>query len=460
MLFEFVEPSDEDPGPVPVGLASVSVQYGEISALDDVTLSILPGQFLAITGDNGSGKSTLARLLAGAAPTSGAVMRCGAVGLGWPGGTAMIGQRPDAQVLGLCVKDDVVWGLGDPGAVDVDALLATVGLHGLGDQDTATLSGGQLQRLAVAAALARNPRLLISDESTAMIDPTGRAELMALFRRVVRERGMAIVHITHNPGEAAAADHVIRLERGRVETETGPPTAMARRVRVPTVVASTDAQIVLTDLSHHYSPGTPWERQALELVNLTVDGGEGVLVVGENGSGKSTLAWIIAGLLRPTGGKALLAGEPTDRQRGTVGIAFQHSRLQLQRPTVGADIADAAGWTPGEAEERITDALAVVGLEPALAERSIEQLSGGQQRRVALAGLLARSPHVLVLDEPFAGVDVPTRAGLVELFGEMRITLGLTLIIVTHDPAPLMEVCPRVVQLARGRLVDSEATEL
>lgn len=457
VLAGLVESSDAPPAPVPVALADVSVEYGEIKALEHVGLSIRAGEFIAITGDNGSGKSTLARLLAGAAPTTGAVIRDGTVGLGRRGGTALISQRPDAQVLGLRVADDVVWGLEDHAEVDVEALLATVGLAGLGDQDTATLSGGQLQRLAVAAALAREPRLLISDESTAMVDPAGRTQLMGLFQRLVRERGMTIVHITHNLGEAAAADRLIRLERGRVVTDPEWPVASARPMRPPTAVPSADARLVLTDVSHTYARGTLWERQALERVNLTIDAGEGVLVVGGNGSGKSTLAWIIAGLLRPTGGAAVVAGRPTHKQRGTVGLAFQHARLLLQRPTVGADIADAAGWTRGEAGRRVSDALALVGLEPDVATRSIEQLSGGQQRRVVLAGLLARRPRVLVLDEPFAGVDAPTRAGLVDLLAEMRMTLGLTLIIVTHDPEPLSELCPRVVHLAGGRVLPSEA---
>jgi energy-coupling factor transport system ATP-binding protein len=196
------------------------------------------------------------------------------------------------------------------------------------------------------------------------------------------------------------------------------------------------------------------------------------MFAGDNGSGKSTLAWIIAGLLRPTDGTCLLDGVPTHRRRGRVAIAFQHARLQLQRPTVGQDIADAAGLhalpqgahhsgpDPAELDARITFALRSVGLDPGLAARSVEQLSGGQQRRVAIAGLLARNPRVLVLDEPLAGLDAPARLGLAGLLTELRERAGLTLIVVTHDPEPLAEVCPRVVRLDHGRIVEDTGAEV
>jgi energy-coupling factor transport system ATP-binding protein len=491
----------ETVSPLPVELHGVTVRYGPVHALFDLDLRVPAGQFIAVVGDNGSGKSTLARLLAGARPTAGVIHRDGAVGLGRPGGTAMITQRPEAQVIGLRVADDVVWGLPEDHAVDVEALLQTVGLAGMSTRDTATLSGGQLQRLAVAAALARGPRLLISDESTAMVDPAGRAALVALFAELPRSHGTTVVHITHHDAEAAAADRVLRLERGRLVSDSVPdldartrpepvlPARMApapvRPAPVPHAPASylraapppvpRSGELTLRELGHNYGHDTVWEHRALEAVTLSVDAGEGLLVVGENGSGKSTLAWIIAGLLRPTYGLCLLDGQPVRRRRGAVAIAFQHARLQLQRPTVGEEIIDAAGWLstdelrnrveaartdPGvarvldaELNRRVARALSVVRLEPELATRSIEELSGGQQRRVAIAGLLARDPHVLVLDEPLAGLDAPARAALIELLGELRETRGLTLVVVTHDPELLAKICPRMIRLERGRVV-------
>jgi energy-coupling factor transport system ATP-binding protein len=145
------------------------------------------------------------------------VQRAGDAGLGRMGGTALVAQRPDSQVLGARVGDDVRWGL-PPGTVDdaaVDEVLASVGLAGFAARDTATLSGGELQRLAIAAALVRHPALLISDESTAMLDPEGRDLVLALLTQLP-VRGTTVVHITHERREAAAADLVVVLDEGRV----------------------------------------------------------------------------------------------------------------------------------------------------------------------------------------------------------------------------------------------------
>ncbi len=137
-------------------------------------------------------------------------------------------------------------------------------------------------------------------------------------------------------------------------------------------------------------------------ITFTVNEGDGVLVHGLNGSGKSTLAWIMAGLTVPTYGACLLDGVPVAQQVGSVAISFQAARLQLMRSTVGREIASAAGFSKHD-HDHVARALEMVGLDAALAQRRIDQLSGGQMRRVVLAGLLARSPRALILDEPLAG---------------------------------------------------------
>ncbi|TML43549.1 MAG: DUF2232 domain-containing protein [Actinobacteria bacterium] len=211
------------PGPVPVALESVRVRYpGAASdALSDVNLRVEPGTLVAVVGDNGSGKSTLARVLAGRPVAFGRVVRPGAAALGRAGGTAMVFQRPESQVLGVRVRDDVVWGMATAAGVDVAELLELVGLDGFGDRETSTLSGGELQRLAIAAALARRPALLVSDESTAMLDRTGRRDLTRLLRQLPA-RGTAVVHVTHHMGEAATADVVVALAGGRLVTVGSP----------------------------------------------------------------------------------------------------------------------------------------------------------------------------------------------------------------------------------------------
>ena len=157
-----------------------------------------PGAITALVGPNGCGKSTLLRSLAGTEHV------------------AFVAQRPESQVLGARVAEDVRWGLPHLTDADVAALLERVGLAGLEHADTATLSGGQLQRLALAAALARRPAVLLSDESTAMLDPTGREAVWAVLRSLAHDHGVAVVHATHLPTEIAAADVVVDAEALRV----------------------------------------------------------------------------------------------------------------------------------------------------------------------------------------------------------------------------------------------------
>ena len=207
-----------EPQPVPVRLSEVAVRYpgADEYALSGVNLEVPAGSLVAVVGSNGSGKSTLARVVAGIVEPEGEVSRPGPVGLGRPGGTAVIFQRPESQVLGVRARDDVVWGFRAGHGVDADRLLAQVGLAGKGDEETSTLSGGQLQRLAIAAALARRPALLVSDESTSMLDPAGRHQVAGLLARLAREEGVTVVHVTHRPDEAAAADVVVSVDAGRV----------------------------------------------------------------------------------------------------------------------------------------------------------------------------------------------------------------------------------------------------
>ncbi|MDP9073413.1 MAG: energy-coupling factor ABC transporter ATP-binding protein, partial [Actinomycetota bacterium] len=206
----------------------------------------------------------------------------------------------------------------------------------------------------------------------------------------------------------------------------------------------------LSGVGHVYSDGPPWAHRALDDVDLSLAAGQGLLVVGRNGSGKSTLAWILAGLIAPSDGRALLAGRPIDECVGQVALSFQHARLQLLRSQVRADVRAASGVDNAGADA----ALALVGLDPVvIGPRMIDQLSGGQQRRVALAGMLARRPAVLVLDEPFAGLDADGRAGMIGVLHHLQVDTGLTIVLVSHDIEGAEQLARRAVVLADGRVV-------
>src|SRR5579884_3752912 len=168
----------------------------------------------------------------------------------------MIFQRPEAQVLGMRVRDDVAWSAPGCSADALDAALTRVGLAGFDHRDTSTLSGGQLQRLAVASALAREPRLIISDESTAMVDHEGRSELMRLYEQLARD-ATTVVHITHDAGEAARGDVTIALDAGRLRDATAPASRAPSARQAPPARAArrrqqTGAAIDLVGVGHVY----------------------------------------------------------------------------------------------------------------------------------------------------------------------------------------------------------------
>jgi energy-coupling factor transport system ATP-binding protein len=203
--------------------------------------------------------------------------------------------------------------------------------------------------------------------------------------------------------------------------------------------------LVLEGVGHVYSAGTPWAHRALHDVNLRLADGARVIVVGPNGSGKSTLAWILAGLLTPSEGTITLDGGPLSIEESHTAMAFQHARLQLLRPAVAEDVHFGLDVD----DDAVDRALSDVGLDPArFRDRRIDELSGGEQRRVALAGVLVRKPRVLVLDEPLAGLDAPSREALVQVIGRLPSTL--TTIVVTHDTEDAERIADRALLLGDG----------
>ena len=443
--------------PVPLQLRDVVFRYPgtDRDALGPVSLDVQPGEHVAVTGANGSGKTTLMLVLSGREPTSGTVQRRGAVGLGKLGGTAVVLQHPESQVLGTRVADDVVWGLPPGVTIEVDRLLGEVGLDGFSERDTGGLSGGELQRLAVAGALAREPSLLIADEVTSMVDQDGRDAVMSVLSGLTRNHRTALVHITHYNNEAEAADRTVNLT-GRGIADNTADVPMVEKADVHPATAIDDVPrgapvLELNGVSHEYALGTPWAQTALRDIDFAVHEGDGVLIHGLNGSGKSTLAWIMAGLLEPASGSCLLDGRPVSDQVGAVAISFQAARLQLMRSHVALEIASTAGFSMYD-QAKVTEALRTVGLEPTLASRRIEQLSGGQMRRVVLAGLLARKPRALILDEPLAGLDGASQQGLLQLLVDLRRRERLTVVVISHDFAGLEELCPRILHLENGVL--------
>ncbi|HET7407608.1 MAG TPA: ABC transporter ATP-binding protein [Mycobacteriales bacterium] len=206
--------------------------------------------------------------------------------------------------------------------------------------------------------------------------------------------------------------------------------------------------LTLTGVGHVYDAGTPWEHRALSDVDLAVEAGEAIAVHGHNGSGKSTLFRIVTGVLRPTEGDARLDGRPLTDHRELVGACLQQARLQL----FGATVDDDLSLDPAVPPAAQVSALQRVGLDPLVdGPRRVDELSGGQQRLLAIAGALVRRPRLLVLDEPFAGIDPDNAERILLALAHARDD-GIATMVLTPDPDEA-QASGRVVEIAAGRVV-------
>lgn len=542
----------------------VSFSYdGAVSALDGVDLNIEDGEFFCILGGNGSGKSTFAKHLNALLQPDTGTVRINGMDASDPelvydirSTAGMVFQNPDDQLVATLVEDDIAFGpenLGVPSAQiaqRVREALKGVGLVGFERHETHALSGGQKQRVALAGVLAMEPRVLILDEASSMLDPRGRKGLMKACR-ALHDHGMTIVMITHFMEEAAEADRVAVFRAGRVamlgtpeeiltradglvelnldmpascclgmalrakgvpvhaqvreadmvaeiaqvyadrsgEDTAGRPSASDSRV-LDNVSSATDGTAVsepvieISHLSHSYSlsarerrrwrkrsatagksnkqtlwgndPSSPW---ALRDVSLTVRRGEFLGLAGHTGSGKSTLVQHLNGLIRPQEGFVRALGldlankKDAAAVKAKVGVVFQYPERQLFAETVTQDVAFGPhnlGLPQDEVDRRVESSLSRVGLDlSTVGDKSPFELSGGQQRRVAFAGVLAMEPEVLVLDEPMAGLDPAARSDFLELIDRLHHG-GLTVVMVSHSMDDLANCCDRIVVMNEG----------
>lgn len=542
----------------------VSFSYdGAVSALDGIDLNIEDGEFFCILGGNGSGKSTFAKHLNALLQPDAGTVRINGMDASDPelvydirSTAGMVFQNPDDQLVATLVEDDVAFGpenLGVPSAQiaqRVREALKGVGLVGFERHETHALSGGQKQRVALAGVLAMEPRVLILDEASSMLDPRGRKGLMKACR-ALHDRGMTIVMITHFMEEAAEADRVAVFRAGRVamlgkpeeiltradelaqlnldmpascclgralRAKGVPVHAQVREADMVTEVAqvytersgadiagqssvsqweiadgtvpvgnegnASEPFIELSHVSYSYSlsprerrrwhkrsatagksskqalwgndPSSPW---ALRDVSLTVRRGEFLGLAGHTGSGKSTLVQHLNGLIRPQEGSVRALGLDLSNKKDAaavkakVGVVFQYPERQLFAETVAQDVAFGPhnlGLSQAEVARRVETSLSRVGLDlSTVGDKSPFELSGGQQRRVAFAGVLAMEPEVLVLDEPMAGLDPAARRDFLGLIDRLHRD-GLTVVMVSHSMDDLANCCDRIVVMNEG----------
>jgi energy-coupling factor transport system ATP-binding protein len=494
-----------------VRIESLVYRYsgGGSDCLRGIDVEIQPEEFVVVAGRSGSGKTTLLRACCGLVPHYHGGEIAGTIGVAGldvrdhgpaalGGAVGMVAQDPETQVVSTTVRGELELPLemrGEPSAARaraVEEVALALAIPQLLDRPVDTLSAGELQRVALAAALVGRPRLALLDEPTSQLDPVAGDELIGLLRRLNEEWGMAVILAEHRLERClSAADRVVALVEGRigfdgapgpflewalrsdpalatpaarlfdlagldpppggvkgarvalrragVEPENaGPVSAGPNGADARPPIGAGDIALVARDLWVALDAGDA-ERDVLRGIEMAIEPGERVALMGRNGAGKTTLLRAAAGRLEPVsgrisapGGCALLGQSPTDF---------------LVRERVSDEL-------PGEAGRR---ALAWVGLEGA-AEADPRDLSGGERQRLALAIVMAgraapgRLPGLVCLDEPTRGMDRARKAELAEWVGELAAG-GAAVVIATHEVEFAASFAERIMLLGDGALI-------
>jgi energy-coupling factor transport system ATP-binding protein len=426
-----------------------------------------------LLGASGSGKSTLLTGLAGlleGGESEGLLRVDGLDPRAARERTGIVFQDPESSLVMAHAGDEVAFGLENrcvPSAeiwLGVDEALEMVGFPYRRDRPTDALSGGEQQRLALAAALALRPGLLLLDEPTANLDPAGAALVRDAIRRVAAGEGLTMLLVEHRVGDAIdLVDRVVVLEAGGGVIADGPPAEVfasrgdelaAAGIWVPdhplpmaSRYPSSNPAVVLTATEVGYRfPGEP--SLAVGPIDVEVRSSEALAIVGPNGSGKSTLALLLGGLLRPSTGSVIDSqGEevwrlPAHRLARFIGSVFQDPEHQFLAGTLREELT----LEPGVAGKAV-ELMERLHLS-ALAEANPFTLSGGEKRRLSVATALVGEPSVLILDEPTFGQDRRTAVELLDLLSRQR-DEGTAICFVTHDLPFAAALADRTLELAR-----------
>ena len=505
---------------------------GTRRAIDEISLHIEPGQFVAILGHNGSGKSTLAKHMNAILVPNGGTMWVDKKDTSeeenmWDvrQTAGMVFQNPDNQIIGTVVEEDVGFGPENIGIPTediwrrVEESLEAVGMIEYRTHSPNKLSGGQKQRVAIAGVVAMRPKCIVLDEPTAMLDPNGRKEVLRCLEELRKREKVTVILITHYMEEVVGADRVIVMDQGHIVMEGSTKEIFSQvellkqyRLDVPQVTllayelgkkgysipkgiltieelvealgkckVSSSSALVETDrketlskpdaqpilkmehVNYIYSPGNAFEKHALQDINLDIYEGQFLGIIGHTGSGKSTLIQHLNGLIKATEGVIYYCGENIydDKYdlralRSNVGLVFQYPEHQLFEMDVMSDVCFGPknqGLSEEECRQRAVEALKLVGIPEKYHTVSPFELSGGQKRRVAIAGVLAMKPKVLILDEPTAGLDPKGRDEILDQIAYLQREGNVTVVLVSHSMEDIAKYVDRIVVMNKGRKI-------
>lgn len=432
----------------------------------------------------------------------------------------MVFQNPDNQIVGNTLAEDIGFGLENLGIEShdiwdkIDEMLELTGLAAYKYSNTSRISGGQKQRLAIASAMAMSPECIVLDEATSMLDPQGAKDMLNLVLKLNREKKITVIMVTHKISEALMTDRVYILDNSRIVAHGVPgdvlsdverlktygleiPVRMKNEAGIPIDICSEykkkqlqicqkvgpaadhiiDHGNTLKDLkkcivelqkvSYSYVNGNETFK-ALSNIDLKIYEGQVLAVIGQTGSGKSTLLQMINKLIVPQCGKVYLY--ETDVQsvrnikeiRRRIGYVFQFPESQLFESTVLKDVMYGPinfGMSKSEAEQSARNALKLVGVPEKYEDYSPFELSGGLKKRVAIAGILAYEPDILILDEPACGLDGESKEQLWNLIRTLNREKNVTIILVSHDMEDVYEMSERVLLMDHGKVVYDGETE-
>jgi ABC-type glutathione transport system ATPase component len=500
-------------------VSALSVDYDAaggnvVRALCNLDLEIADGQSVGMLGGSGSGKSSLALALMRLLPQnarviSGSIDYRGRSVLEFPpaqlremrgGEVALISQEPALALnpvlaLGRQIAD-VLLAHRNLTLQEVSARCIEI-LSQVGFTDPERimraypheLSGGQRQRVAIAQALVCRPKLLIADEPLSSLDAATQADILELLQRLKRDLGLAMLFITHNAGALAAlADNIVVMRegeavaRGTIDKLRASPDEYVQGILFPEKSLSNAAYkepaldsgaplLEVRKLSKRFVQKRMLSRkefvvQSLDGIDLALQPGSTVAVLGRSGSGKSTLARCIAGFETADSGEILLEGNPittVEKNKGgvrrPVQMIFQDAATSLNprftARQIVAEPLEIARWkSEADRTARAMKLMAEVGLDPDWASRLAGEFSGGQRQRLALARALAAEPRLLIMDEALSGLDMPLQAQMVRLLMELQARHGLTYLYISHDLNFISLFAQEVVVMDSGRIVE------